>query len=140
MAEFVNSNTTLVAAGQNLPLTETAVKGGCSVVHREGAGNVTLRGTTNQCKARYKVSFGGNIAIPTGGTVEAISVALAIAGEPLNSATATVTPAAVDNFFNVYVAAYIEVPRGCCVTVALENVSTEAINISNANMIIERVA
>ena len=140
MAEYTNSNTVLVAAGQNLPLTETAVKGGCGIVHREGAGIVTLRGTTNQCKARYKVSFGGNIAIPTGGTVEAISVALAIAGEPLNSATATVTPAAVDNYFNVYVAAYIDVPRGCCATVALENVSTEAINISNANMIVERVA
>lgn len=108
MAEYTNSNTVLVAAGQNLPLTETAVKGGCGIVHREGAGIVTLRGTTNQCKARYKVSFGGNIAIPTGGTVEAISVALAIAGEPLNSATATVTPAAVDNYFNVYVAAYID--------------------------------
>lgn len=140
MAEYTNSNTVLVAAGQNLSLTETAVKGGCGIVHREGAGIVTLRGTTNQCKARYKVSFGGNIAIPTGGTVEAISVALAIAGEPLNSATATVTPAAVDNYFNVYVAAYIDVPRGCCVTVALENVSTEAINISNANMIVDRVA
>lgn len=140
MAEYTNSNTVLVAAGQNLPLTETAVKGGCGIIHREGAGIVTLRGTTNQCKARYRVSFGGNIAIPTGGTVEAISVALAIDGEPLNSATAIVTPAAVENFFNVYAAAYIDVPRGCCVTVALENTSTEAINISNANMIVERVA
>lgn len=140
MAEFTNSNTVLVAAGQNLSLTETAVKGGCGIVHREGAGIVTLRGATNQCKARYRVSFGGNIAIPTGGTVEAISVALAIDGEPLNSATAIVTPAAVENFFNVYAAAYIDVPRGCCVTVALENTSTEAINISNANMIVERVA
>lgn len=140
MGEYVNSNTVLVAAGQNLPLTETAVKGGCGIVHREGAGIITLRGTTNQCKARYKVSFGGNIAIPTGGAVQAISVALAIAGEPLNSATAIVTPAAVDNFFNVFVAAYIDVPRGCCVTVAVENTSTEAINISNANMIVDRVA
>lgn len=140
MAEFTNSNTVLVAAGQNLSLTETAVKGGCGIVHREGAGIVTLRGATNQCKARYRVSFGGNIAIPTGGTVEAISVALAIDGELLNSATAIVTPAAVENFFNVYAAAYIDVPRGCCVTVALENTSTEAINISNANMIVERVA
>lgn len=140
MAEYTNSNTVLVAAGQNLPLTETAVKGGCGIVHREGAGIVTLRGTTNQCKARYRVSFGGNIAIPTGGTVEAISVALAIDGEPLNSATAIVTPASVENYFNVFVAAYIDVPRGCCVTVALENTSTEAINISNANMIVERVA
>lgn len=140
MAEFSNSNTVSVAAGQNLPLTETAVAGPSCIVHREGAGIVTLRGLTNQCRARFKVSFGGNIAIPTSGTVEAISVALAINGEPLTSATAIVTPAAVENYFNVFVAAFIEVPRGCCVTVALENTSTQAVSIANSNLIVERVA
>lgn len=140
MAEFSNSNTVSVAAGQNLPLTETAVAGPSCIVHREGAGIVTLRGLTNQCRARFKVSFGGNIAIPTGGTAEAISVALAINGEPLTSATAIVTPAAVENYFNVFVAAFIEAPRGCCVTVALENTSTQAVSIANSNLIVERVA
>ena len=140
MAEFSNSNTVSVAAGQNLPLTETAVSGPACIVHRDGAGIVTLRGLTNQCRARFKVSFGGNIAIPTGGTVEAISVALAINGEPLTSATAIVTPAATDNYFNVFVAAFIEVPRGCCVTVALENTSTQTVSIANSNLIVERVA
>lgn len=78
------------------------------------------------------------IAIPTGGTVEAISASLAINGEPLNSATATVTPAAVENFFNIYIAAFVEVPRGCCVTIAVENSSTQAISVSNSNLIVER--
>ncbi len=140
MAEFSNSNTVSVATGQNLPLTETAVAGPACIVHREGAGIVTLRGLTNQCRARFKVSFGGNIAIPTGGTVEAISVALAVNGEPLTSATAIVTPAAVENYFNVFVAAFIEVPRGCCVTAAVENTSTQAVSIANSNLIVERVA
>lgn len=140
MAEFSNSNTVSVAAGQNLSLTETAVAGPSCIVHREGAGIVTLRGLTNQCRARFKVSFGGNIAIPTGGTVEAISVALAVGGEALNSATAIVTPAAADNYFNVFVTAFIEVPRGCCVTVALKNTSTQAVSIANSNLIAERVA
>ena len=120
MAEFSNSNTVIVAAGENLPLTETAVKAPACIVHREGSGLVTLRGmTSGQCRARFKVSFGGNIAIPTGGTVGPISVALAVGGESLTSATAIVTPAAVENYFNVFVAAFIEVPRGCCVTVAV---------------------
>lgn len=110
MAEFTNSNIVTVAAGQNVPLTETAVAGNCSIVHREGAGIVTLRGLTNQCRARYRVAFGANIAIPTGGTVEAITAALAINGEPLTSATATITPAAVENYFNIYVAANVNVP------------------------------
>lgn len=140
MAEFSNSNTVSVAAGQNLPLTETSVAGPSCIVHREGAGIVTLRGLTNQCRARFKVSFGSNIAISTGGTVEAISVALAINGEPLASATAIVTPAAVENYFNVFVAAFIEVPRGCCVTVAVKNTSTQAVSIANSNLIVERVA
>ena len=140
MAEFTNSTTALVAAGQNVPLTETAVAGNCSIVHREGAGIVTLRGLTNQCRARYKVSFGANIAIPTGGTVEAISLAIAVNGEPLVSATAIVTPAAVGDYGNIFVSANVDVPRGCCLTVAAENTSGQAINVANANMIVERVA
>lgn len=140
MAEFTASNIQTVAAGQNVPLTETAVAGKPCIVHREGAGIVTLRGMTNQCKARFKVSFGANVAIPTGGTVEAITAALAINGEPLTSATATVTPAAAENYFNIYVAAFIEVPRGCCVTVAAENTSTQAVLFANSNLIAERVS
>lgn len=140
MAEYTNSSIVAVAAGQNVPLTETAVAGKACVVHREGAGIVTLRGLTNQCKARYKVSFGGNIAVPTGGTVEAITAALAINGEALESATAAVTPAAVENYFNIYIAAFVEVPRGCCLTVAARNTSTQTINFANSNLIVERVA
>lgn len=140
MAEYTNSSIVAVAAGQNVPLTETAVAGKACVVHREGAGIVTLRGLTNQCKARYKVSFGGNIAVPTGGTVEAITAALAINGEALASTTATVTPAAVENYFNIYIAAFVEVPRGCCLTVAARNTSTQTINFANSNLIVERVA
>lgn len=140
MAEFTSTTIQTVAAGQNLPLTETAIKGSNCINHRAGAGNVTLRGLTNQCKALFKVSFGGNIAIPTGGTVGAISVALAVGGEALNSATAIVTPAAVDQYSNVFTEVFVEVPRGCCVTVALKNTSTQAISIANSNLIVERVA
>lgn len=138
MAEYTSAAVQTVAAGQNVLLTETAVAGKPCIVHRTGSGIVTLRGLTNQCKARFKVSFGANIAIPTGGTVEAISVSLAINGEPLNSASAIVTPAAVENFFNIYIAAFIDVPRGCCVTIAAENSSTQAISVSNSNLIVER--
>ena len=60
-------------------------------------------------------------------------------GEALGSATAVVTPAAVEDFFNVFAAAFIEVPRGCCVTVAVKNTSTETIELENANVIVERV-
>ena len=140
MAEYTNASIVTVAAGQNVPLTETAVNSKPCIVHRPGAGVVTLRGLTNQCKARFRVTFGGNISIPTGGTVEAISAALAINGEPLNSATAIVTPAATDNYFNIFVSAIVEVPKCCCLTVAMENTSTQAINIANANMVVDRIS
>lgn len=140
MAEFTNANIVSVAAGQNVPLTETAVTGKPCIVHREGAGIVTLRGLTQQCKARFRVAFGANIAIPTGGTVEAITAALAINGEALNSATAIVTPAAVENYFNIYVSAIAEVPKGCCVTVAMENTSAQAVSFANSNMTVDRIS
>ena len=140
MAEFTNAILQTVAAGQNVVFTETPVYGGDCIIHREGAGVVTLKGITNQCRALYKVSFGGNIQIPTGGTVGDISIALAVEGEPLASATAIVTPAAVENFFNVYVSVLVEAPRGCCVPVAVENTSDQAIEVQNANLIVERVA
>lgn len=142
MPEFTNASVQTVAAGQNVLFTETPVK--CKkgfVAHREGSGLVTLRGITGgQCFARYKVTFGGNIAAPTGGTAGPISVALAVNGEALNSAIATVTPAAVEEYFNVFSSAYIDVDRGCCVSLSVKNASAQAINVANPNLIVERVA
>lgn len=129
-----------VAANQNVLFTDVVISGCPSIVHRDGSGLVTLRGITTQCRARFKVTFGGNIAIPTGGTVGAISLALSLDGEPLGSATVIETPAAVEEFSNVFGAVYINVPAGCCTTVGVKNTSTQDITVQNANLIIERVA
>lgn len=116
---------------------------GCSrghVLHSVSPELFTLRGITNQRFARYRVSFGGNIAIPADGTVEPISIALAVEGVPLGSATAVFTPAAVEEFGNVFVADIIDVPCGCCLSVSVRNTSTQAIDVENGNLIIERIA
>ena len=111
------------------------------IQHRDTSGIFFLKGATNGCRAVYRVTFNGNIAIATGGTVDPISVALTINGEALGNATATVTPAAIGDFFNVSVTTFIEIPCGCCVTVSVENVSdTTAIDVTNANIIFDRVA
>ena len=111
------------------------------VQHRDDSGIFFLKGATNGCRAVYRVTFNGNIAIATGGTVEPISVALTINGEELGNATATVTPAAIGDFFNVSVTTFIEIPCGCCVTVSVENVSdTTDIDLTNGNIIFDRVA
>lgn len=139
MAEYSYAAVQTVEAGQNVLFNETPVAPSRCIVHRDGSGIVTLRGLTNcQCRARFRVSFGANIAIPTGGTVGAISVAIAIAGEPLPASKAIVTPAAADNYFNVYIDTFVDVPAGCCVTVAVENTSDQAISIQNANLIVTR--
>ena len=111
------------------------------IQHRDNSGIFFLKGSSNGCRAVYRVTFDGNIAIATGGTVEPISVSLAINGEALGNATATVTPAAIGNFFNVSVTTFVDIPCGCCVTVSVKNVSdTTAIDITNANVIFDRVA
>jgi hypothetical protein len=138
--EIIAVATQTVAENQNVLFTDSITCGNCSITHRDGSGLVTLRGNTNQCRARYKVSFGGNIAVPTGGTVEAISLALAIDGEALGSSTMIVTPAAVEEYFNVFGAMFVDVPKGCCLTASIQNVSTQPILVQNANLIIERVA
>jgi hypothetical protein len=87
--------------------------------------------------------FNGNIALPEGATVGPISVSLAINGESLPTSNAIVTPAAVDQYFNVTSVATIDVPIGCCFNVSLENTSlgettNPTINMQNANLVITR--
>ena len=124
----------------NILFTDTVVCGNCSIIHRDGSGLVTLRGLTNQCRARFRVSFGGNIAIPTGGTVGPISLAIAVNGEPVATTTMISTPAAVDEYQNVSSAIFLDIPKGCCSQISVRNISDQAIEIQNANLIIERVA
>lgn len=130
-----------VAAGSNVTFTETPISGNCSIIHTDGSGLVKLRGlTSTQCRARFKVYFGANIAVPTGGTAGAISLALSVDGEPVATTTMIATPAAVGEYFNVSSSIYLEVPACCCSTLGVRNIGTAAINVQNANLIVERVA
>ena len=138
--EIIANELQTVLAGANVQFTDTVVPGKACTMHRPGSGLVSLRGLTDQCRARYKISFGGNIAVSTGGTVGAISLAIAIDGEAIAATTMTVTPAAVEEFFNVFGAVYLDIPRGCCSQISVRNVNTQAIEVQNANLIIERVA
>ena len=114
------------------------------ISHRTGSGIFFLKGSNNGCRAIYRVTFNGNIAVSAaddGGVLEPISIALTINGEALGNATAIVTPAAIGDFFNVSVSTFIDVPCSCCVTVSVENTSdTSAIDVQNANIIFDRVA
>lgn len=151
MAEYTYNPIQLVEPNQNVILNNNIPCNRGYVLHREESGIVTLRGIVNNpqcCFARYQVTFNGNIAVPEDGTVGPIAVALAIDGEPIQTSRAIVTPAAVDEYFNVTSTAFVTVPRGCCFNVAVENVSfgatsadpATAINVQNANLTVQRVA
>lgn len=91
--------------------------------------------------ANYLVSFHANIAIPTGGTAgEEISLALAIDGEIDPSSIMTITPAAVEEFGNVGAGIIVAVPSICrCGSVSVRNVSTQEIEVQNANIVFDFV-
>ena len=138
--EIIANALQTVPANQNVYFTDTVICGGCSITHRDDSGLVTLRGNTSQCRARFRVSFGGNIGLPADGAAGPISLAIAIDGEAVQATTMTVTPTAVEAFFNVFSAIFIDVPRGCCVTVSVRNISEVPVDVQNANLIVERVA
>lgn len=151
MAEYTYNPIQLVEPDQNVILNDNIPCNRGYVLHREESGIVTLRGIVNNprcCFARYQVTFNGNIAVPEDGTVGPIAIALAIDGEPILTSRAIVTPAAVDEYFNVTSTAIITVPKGCCFNITVENVSfgataadpATAINVQNANLTVTRIA
>lgn len=134
-----------VAVNQNILFTDTIVKCNKWMSHRTGSGLITLKGIRAcdcgcQGNARYLVTFSGNIAVPTGGTAGEISLAISIDGEPAAATLMRVTPAAVDEYFNVASSTYIEAPNNCCVRIAVTNTSDQAINVQNANLTAVRVS
>ena len=119
------------------------------VYHEDETGIFILRGRTNQCFATYRVTFNGNIAIPEGGTVTPIAVALTVNGEPRLTSRAIYTPAAAEEYGNVTSTAIIKVPCGCCFSLSVDAVPATTdptvtpapvIEVQNANLVIDRIA
>lgn len=115
-----------------------------NIYHEDETGIFILRGMTSNCFATYRVTFNGNIAIPEGGTVAPIAIALTVNGEQRPTSRAILTPAAVGDYGNVTSTAIIKVPKGCCFSLSVENVVSEttgqAIEVQNANLTISRIA
>lgn len=122
------------------------------VYHEDETGNFILSGSSgNSCNrfAHYQVTFNGNIAIPEGGTVTPIALALTVNGEPRLTSRAIFTPAAVGEYGNVTSTAIIKVPRCCCFSLGVDAVPASAdptatpapvIEVQNANLTIARIA
>jgi hypothetical protein len=149
MAEYSANAIQTVNPGETVVFTESPEPCRRGLVrHRDGTGNFLLSGWTprrigcpcrnSKSAANYLVDFGANIAIPTGGTVEAISLAITIDGSTIPASNMVVTPAAVEEFFNVSRAINADIWNGCCETVAIRNTSDQPILVQNANVIFSR--
>lgn len=149
MAEYLANAVQTIALNQPALFTASIPCTKGYIYHEDETGIFILRGITTGCFARYQVVFNGNIAIPEGGEVTPIAIALTVTGEPRVTSRAIYTPAAVDEYGNVTSTAIITVPRGCCFTLSVRYVSAEedpvtpptpVIEMQNANLVISRVA
>lgn len=149
MAEYLANAVQAISLNQPAIFTASIPCNRGCVYHEDETGIFILRGVTPNCFARYQVTFHGNIAIPTGGAVTPIAVALTVNGEPRQTSRAIYVPAAVDTYGNVTSTAIITVPRGCCFTLSVRYVAadedpattpTPVINLQNANLVINRIA
>jgi len=149
MAEYLANAEQLVELNQPIVFTASIPCNKGCVYHEDETGIFILKGVTNNCFARYQVTFNGNIAIPEGGTVGPIAVAITVNGEPRPTSRAIITPAAVEEYGNVTSTAIITVPKGCCFSMSVRAVSgitdpadtpAPSINVINANLVVNRIA
>lgn len=153
-AEYSANATQVVQVNQPVIFTESPVP--CNkglIFHRDESGIFLLSNnapSSNNCscgcgckriyETLYQVEFHGNISVPEdpAGTVEPISLAIAINGETDPSSIMTVTVPLVSDTFgdNVGASIIVAIPNICgCQSVSVRNISTQAINVMNANII-----
>lgn len=150
MAEYLANALQNVALNAPVLFTASIPCNKGYVYHEDETGIFILRGITNNCFARYQVTFNGNVAIPTGGAVTPIALSIAVNGEERPTSRAIFTPQAVDEFGNLTSTALITVPKGCCFSMSIRYVDattddpattpTPTIEVQNANLVINRVA
>lgn len=146
-AEYSANLAQNVSANGSVIFTEAPVP--CNrglIYHRDDSGLFRLSNRffrNNICNgwrrnSNYEVAFHANIAVPTGGTVEEISLALAVDGEIDPSSIMAFTPAAVEEFGNVGADIIVTVPFICtCTSVSVRNISTQPIIVQNANIVFD---
>lgn len=150
MAEYLANAVQNVAVNAPVIFTASIPCTRGYVYHEDETGVFILRGCTNNCFARYQVTFNGNVAIPDGGDLTPIAIAITVQGEPRLTSRAIYTPQAVDEYGNLTSTAIITVPRGCCFSIAVDYVDatvddpattpTPTIEVQNANLTITRIA
>ena len=150
MAEYLANAVQNVALDNPILFTASIPCNRGYVYHEDETGVFILRGCTNNCFARYQVTYNGNIAIPGGGAITPIAIAITVNGEPRLTSRAIYVPTVVDTYGNVTSTAIITVPKGCCFSIGVRYVDatvddpattpTPTIEVQNSNLVITRIA
>lgn len=142
--EITNISSQTVAAGNNVIFTNVQIPGNCSTMFQASSGLVTLRGLTNgQRRARFRIKFTGNLKASPSETIDGVtllSLAIARNSEAIPSATMIVTVGDTTSTYNIGTEVLIDVPTCCCQTISVKNISSIAVDVLDANLIVERVA
>lgn len=116
------------------------------IIHNNTSGVFRLKGICKNCATRavYKVNFHANVSVAPaadGGVLEPVTLALVQNGEVQQNTVSTVTPVAIGDLWVINFETLIELPCGCCDTIAVRNISdTTTITAQNSNIIFERIA
>ena len=151
MAKYITSTDQNVALNNTIPFNIVSIpcNKGCVVPITTGV--LTLKGSTSNRFARYEVDLQANVAIPEGGTVTPLAVAVTLNGVAIPDSVAIVTPAATEEVWHIHTTATVTVPCECCVSVSAAYVDateddatvtpTPSILVRrNASLIVQRTA
>ena len=117
MAKYITSTDENVALNNTIPFNIVSIPCNKGCVIPITTGVLTLRsGARNQ--AQYVVTLQANVAIPEGGAVTPLAVAITLNGVAIPDSVAIVTPAAAEELWHVNTSTVITVPCGCCVSVS----------------------
>ena len=121
MAKYVTSTDQNVALNNTIPFNTVSIPCNKGCIVPIATGVLTLKGGANQF-ARYDVDVNANVAIPEGGEVTPLAVAITLNGVPIPDSVAIITPAAEEDVWHINTSTVITVPCGCCVSVSAEYV------------------
>lgn len=134
MVNAVNVPVQTVEANGPVLFASTRLRTGCATRHEAGSGRIILLSP-----GVYRVSFSGNVSIPTGGTVQQTSVSIIQDGEAISGSNMLYTPAAVAVPGNIATDVLVRV-YPCCATstLSVRNTGAGTINIQDANIVVTR--
>ena len=117
MARYLTSTDQNVSLNNTIPFDIVSIPCNKGCVIPVTTGVLNLRSGQNQA-ARYNVKVQANVAIPEGGAVTPLAVAITLNGVPIPDSVAVVTPAAAEDVWHLNTSTTVTVPCGCCLSVS----------------------